>query len=225
MRIICDFDGTISRADTTDVVLERLAAPAWRIVEEDWLAGRITAAACMKAQVALIGGTAADLDAVLDTVELDPGFVAFVDWCAARRLSIGIVSDGVDRFIARILNRHGLGHLPVVANRLAGAPGAWDLGQPWSRKGCAAGSGVCKCAAAGAWSGRAWPTTVFVGDGRSDFCLSGRADILFAKAALAEYAAARAQPFIAFETFDDVSQALALRLGESQADAGRAVLL
>lgn len=223
MHILCDFDGTISRGDTTDLVLAKLADPAWRGLEDDWVAGRITAAACMRAQVTLIGGSDADLDALLDTVELDPGFVAFVAWCAARRLPISIVSDGVDRFIRRILERHGMGHLPVFANRLVGAPGARVLEQPWSREGCAAGSGVCKCALAGAWSEPKWPMTVYVGDGRSDFCVSARADLLFAKAALADYAAARAQPFIPFETFDDVTTALERRLAKSA--AGRATPL
>jgi 2,3-diketo-5-methylthio-1-phosphopentane phosphatase len=222
MRIICDFDGTISRHDTTDLVLSRLADPEWQRLEDDWIAGAITAAACMRAQIALIGGSQADLEQLLDTVELDPGFVAFVGWCEARGLPLSIVSDGVDQFIARILDRHGLGRLPVVANRLAGAPGARRLEQPWGRDGCAAGSGVCKCAAAGAWSEAPWPTTVFVGDGRSDFCLAGRADLLFAKSALAEYALARAQPFIPFETFDDVTRALALRLAQAPAAAGQA---
>jgi 2,3-diketo-5-methylthio-1-phosphopentane phosphatase len=225
MRIICDFDGTISRRDTTDLVLERLADPAWRQLEDDWLGGRITAAACMRAQVALIGGSADDLDALLDTVELDPGFAGFVAWCGAQGLPVSIVSDGVDHFIARILKRHGLGHLPVVSNHLAGEAEAWRLEQPWEREGCAAGSGVCKCAAIGAWSGEAAPvTTVYVGDGRSDFCVSGRADLLFAKGALVEYAAARAQPFIPFDTFDDVTRALAMRLREAPV-ASRVVAL
>lgn len=222
MRIICDFDGTITRRDTTDLVLEALADPAWRAIEDDWVAGRITAAACMRAQVALIGGSAGDLDALLDTVELDPGFLDFVAWCGGHGLPIEIVSDGVDHFIRRILGRHGLSHLPVISNRLAGAPGAWALEQPWSREGCAAGSGVCKCAAL-ATDPRSSPTIVYVGDGRSDFCVSGRADILFAKAALADYAAARAQPFTPFETFADVTLALALRLGQAPAAAAAAV--
>lgn len=216
MHIICDFDGTISQGDTTDLVLSALADPAWRAIEDDWLAGKITAAACMRAQVALIGGTEADLDAVLDGVELDPGFVDFLAFCRDRRLAISIVSDGVDRFIHRILERHGLGRLcdVVFANRLAGAPGARTLKQPYAREGCAAGSGVCKCAMAGAWSEPKWPLTVYVGDGRSDFCVSARADVLFAKGALADYAAGRAQPFIPFETFDDVRRALETRLGQ-----------
>jgi len=33
MRIICDFDGTITPQDTTDRVLEALADPAWRELE------------------------------------------------------------------------------------------------------------------------------------------------------------------------------------------------
>ncbi len=212
MRIICDFDGTITRRDTTDLVLETLADPTWRDLEDSWVAGRITAAACMRAQIALIGGSSEDLDALLDTVQLDPGFVAFAAWCGDRDLPLSIVSDGVDLFIARILSRHGLAHLPVIANQLIGKASAWSLKQPWRRDGCAAGSGVCKCAAIGVWSNAPRPpVTVFVGDGRSDFCVSGRADLLFAKGALADYATARVQPFIRFDTFDDVTRALAAR--------------
>jgi 2-hydroxy-3-keto-5-methylthiopentenyl-1-phosphate phosphatase len=81
------------------------------------------------------------------------------------------------------------------------------LKQPWIREGCAAGSGVCKCAAARD-EGAGRRTLVFVGDGRSDFCVSALADILFAKGALAAYAADRGQAFIPFETFDDVTAAL-----------------
>jgi HAD superfamily phosphoserine phosphatase-like hydrolase len=174
----------------------------------------------MRAQIAMIGGSTADLDALLDTVELDQGFVAFVAWCGEQGLPVSIVSDGVDHFIARILARHRLAHLPVVANRLVGQAGAWALEQPWARAGCAAGAGVCKCAAVGAWSDEPpADLIVYVGDGRSDFCVSARADLLLAKGALASYAAARAQAFIPFETFDDVARAVALCRGEAPAAA------
>lgn len=226
MRIICDFDGTVSRQDTTDLVLEQLADPGWRTLEEDWVASRLSAADCMRGQVALIGGSQDDLDGLLDTVELDPGFTAFVDWCDARSLPVSIASDGVDYFIGRILRRHGLERLGVAANRLAGEPGAWRLEQPWARTGCAAGSGVCKCDAAGPPPlAGAPPTLVYVGDGRSDFCVSARADILFAKGALADYAAARGQAFHPFETFHDVTAALALMVGAAALPAARAVSL
>jgi len=34
MEIICDFDGTVARPDTVDELLEALADPAWRAIEE-----------------------------------------------------------------------------------------------------------------------------------------------------------------------------------------------
>ena len=208
MRIICDFDGTITRQDGTDLVLEALAAPEWRVLQDEWTAGRLLGADCMVGQVALIGGSDADLDATLDSVELDPDFADFVGWCEAQGFALAIVSDGVDRFIARILSRHGLERLPVTANRLAGAPGARRLELPWRRSDCAAGSGVCKCAAAAIGQAANVPT-VYIGDGRSDFCVSAGADILFAKGALAEHAATRGRPYYPFVTFADVQRRLA----------------
>ena len=224
MRIICDFDGTITPQDTTDRVLEALADPTWRELEAQWVAAEITAAECMRQQIALIGGGQEDLDAVLDGAALDPGFHDFVAWAEGRGLLVAVVSDGVDYFITRILARHGLAHLPVVAHRLTGRPGAWRLQQPWSRKGCAAGSGVCKCEAAAPWKADQ-PTTIYIGDGRSDFCVSGRTDLLFAKGALADYSTARSQPFLPFETFHDVTRALARLTGDLPADLDRAASL
>ena len=212
MRIFCDFDGTIAKVDTTDLVLTRLADPAWEDLEERWTRGEITAAECMRGQVALIGGDEAALDAVLDSVELADGFVEFVAWCQASAVPLTVVSDGVDRFIARILARHGLGHLPVVANSLVGKAGARGLEQPWARAGCAAGSGVCKCQVA-TTDGRSDDLMVFIGDGRSDFCVSNRADLLFARDKLAAYARSRAVPHHEFSDFHTITTTLAAAHG------------
>jgi 2,3-diketo-5-methylthio-1-phosphopentane phosphatase len=209
MRIFCDFDGTIAKVDTTDLVLTRLADPAWEELEERWTRGEITAAECMRGQVALIGGDDAALDAVLDSVELAEGFSEFVAWCQANAVPLTVVSDGVDSFIARILDRHGLGHLPVVANHLVGnATLGRRLEQPWSRAGCAAGSGVCKCQVA-TRSDEVGDLMVFIGDGRSDFCVSGRADLLFARDKLAAYARSRAMPHHEFSDFHIITTTLA----------------
>lgn len=210
MHVFCDFDGTITTVDTTDRVLGRLAAPAWEEIEDDWRAGRITAAACMQAQIALIEGDDAALDAVLDEIELADGFADFAAWCETHAVPLTIVSDGVDYFIKRILRRHGIADLPVVSNKLDGVEGARRLAQPHRREGCAAGSGVCKCEATSKRLVKgARPTMVYVGDGRSDFCVSGRSDLLFAKDDLAAYAASRGQVHHAFNSFHDVVAVLA----------------
>lgn len=217
MRVFCDFDGTIAKVDTTDLVLTRLADPAWEDLEERWTRGEITAAECMRGQIALIGGDDAALDTVLDSVELADGFAEFVAWCQTNAVPLTVVSDGVDHFIARILSRHGLGHLPVIANRLVGdAALGRRLEQPWSRAGCAAGSGVCKCQVAARSDDRANAPDdlmVFIGDGRSDFCVSGRADLLFARDKLAAYARSRAMPHHEFSDFHTITTTLAAAHG------------
>jgi len=210
MQVFCDFDGTIAKVDTTDLVLARLADPSWEDLEKRWKRGEISAAECMRGQIALIGGDDEALDAVLDSVELTEGFVEFATWCQANAVPLTVVSDGVDYFIARILSRHHLGHLPVIANRLAGGAATRRLEQPWSRAGCAAGSGVCKCqAAARAEGAETSSLLVFIGDGRSDFCVSGRADLLFARDALADYARSRAMPHHEFSDFHTITATLA----------------
>jgi 2,3-diketo-5-methylthio-1-phosphopentane phosphatase len=206
MRIYCDFDGTISRRDSTDFILEALADPDWRRLQVEWEAGRISADVCMRGQVALIGGSDAELDELLDTIELDPGFAAFAEWAEMRRFPLGIVSDGVDYFIARILSRHGLQRLPVIANHLVGSAGRRRLEHPPKPVDCASGSGVCKCQATAGASGAS--PLVFVGDGRSDYCVAARADVLFAKGALAVHIAGRGQSYHPFDTFRDVLRTL-----------------
>jgi 2,3-diketo-5-methylthio-1-phosphopentane phosphatase len=215
MRVFCDFDGTIAKVDTTDLVLSRLADPAWEALEDRWTRGEITAADCMRGQVALIGGDDAALDKVLDGVELADGFTEFVAWCEANAVPLTVVSDGVDRFIARILGRYGLDHLPVVANSLVGEAGGRGLEQPWARAGCAAGSGVCKCQVATGDEGANDPDDlmVFIGDGRSDFCVSNRADLLFARDKLAAYARSRAMPHHEFSDFHTITTTLAAAHG------------
>ena len=159
----------------------------------------------MQGQIALIGGSRVDLDSALDRVETDPSFGDFVEMCEARGIPLTIASDGVDYFVSRLLRKIGLERVPSVANQLAGEQGAWTLVSPARPISCASGTGVCKCAIA---AGPADDALVVIGDGRSDFCVGLKADSLFAKGALAEYADRLSKPYLSFSTFDDVTRTL-----------------
>lgn len=175
--ILCDFDGTIAVDDVTDALLTRFARPAWEDIEARWRAGEIGSRECMQAQVALLDASLAQVDAVLDTLPIDPAFPAFVAEARRRGMAVQVVSDGLDYAIRRMLGRHGLDDLPIRANRLLhdGARG-WQLTSPYADAGCSAASGTCKCAIA-ADHGR----VLMIGDGQSDFCVAGQADYVFAK--------------------------------------------
>lgn len=178
--VICDFDGTIAHIDVTDGVLSRFALPEWEDIELEWKAGRIGSRECMKRQVDLLRVSRDALDAYLDTVEIDPAFPAFVADCQARGLEPVVISDGIDYSIRRILGRYGLDHLLRASNRLVQlGEDTYTLEFPDANPKCAAGSGTCKCSASSRMaSGR---QRLLIGDGTSDFCLAGEADMVFAK--------------------------------------------
>lgn len=203
----CDFDGTISLVDVTDSLLERFGRPGWRALEADWESGRIGSRECMKGQIALLDMGEDELNAHLDTIAIDPHFPAFVRAAERAGQVVQVVSDGLDRAIHHVLARHGLGHLPVIANQLvADGPRAWKLQSPYASGACVRASGNCKCERLA--EQRAQQRQVlYVGDGASDFCVSGKADFVLAKARLIGYCRDHQ---IAHAAFTDFSEAIAL---------------
>jgi 2,3-diketo-5-methylthio-1-phosphopentane phosphatase len=200
---LCDFDGTISTRDVTDAVLERFARLGWEALEDDWRLGRIGSRQCMDGQVALIDAAAEELTALVDSIAIDAAFPAFVARARAAEVDVVVVSDGLDGVIRRILRKHGLGDLPVVANRLlqVGAR-AWRAEFPHADTGCRSGSGNCKCACARGHRGTQ-RRTLLVGDGRSDFCVAGSVDFVFAKDRLLEHCRQARLPHAAIRGFED----------------------
>jgi 2-hydroxy-3-keto-5-methylthiopentenyl-1-phosphate phosphatase len=198
--VICDFDGTIAHVDVTDGVLSRFALPEWEDIEAEWKAGRIGSRECMKRQVDLLRTPRAALDAYLDTVEIDPAFPAFVADCRARGLEVVVISDGIDYSIRRILGRHGLDDLLRASNRLVQLEGErYSLEFPDANPKCSAGSGTCKCRSSSRMaSGR---PRLLIGDGSSDFCLAGEADLVFAKHKLLQRCRERGLPHLACPDF------------------------
>ncbi|MEZ2132759.1 MULTISPECIES: MtnX-like HAD-IB family phosphatase [unclassified Sinorhizobium] len=203
MQVFCDFDGTISIEDATDVVLACFADPEWEDIERQWKQGLIGSSECMRRQIALIQPRRHELDALLDTVSIDPGFETFLSYCRRNDIPLAIVSDGVDYFIRRILASHGIGDLPIVANvlthRFAHGREVYSLSASLTAAGCTSGSGVCKCRVVDGAELR-----IYIGDGRSDFCVADKIDLVFAKDKLADYCDNRGIPYVPFENFFDL---------------------
>lgn len=198
---ICDFDGTITGLDVTDNLLETFADPAWMGVEELWVNGRIDARECMVRQVGMIEADIFTIDRHLQAIEIDADFPEFVREQYAVGNDIHVVSDGIDYVIHRILGRYGLDYLPVHANHLVQLSSTrYSLEFGNAADGCALGT--CKCV----FMQGTRESTVVIGDGRSDFCVAGEADMVFAKGDLARYCASTGISHVAFETFRDVRE-------------------
>jgi 2,3-diketo-5-methylthio-1-phosphopentane phosphatase len=201
--VLCDFDGTISTSDVADTLLEAFGKGDWREIEKDWRAGRLGSLACMGRQIACLDASKEEIDEVIDAIGVDEDFAAFVEAVAGRGWDLSVVSDGLDYAIERILRRHRLPALPLYANRLTrvGARG-WRLDSPHADAACGVASGVCKCALARrlrAADGK----VLAVGDGRSDFCVAGSADIVFAKGSLIAHCSEKNLPYLPITGFGD----------------------
>ncbi|BEU97145.1 MtnX-like HAD-IB family phosphatase [Acidovorax sp. DW039] len=202
-----DFDGTISKVDVTDSLLQKFGLPGWQALEDAWERGEIGSRECMQGQVALLNMDRDELHAHLDTIELDPHFSHFIAVADERGIPVQVVSDGIDYAIRYILQRHGLGHLPVIANRLVQTGTRnWQLQSPWASAACARASGNCKCERL-AEQQLTHGKVLYIGDGSSDFCVSAKADYVLAKDKLVDHCVRHG---IAHSTFSNFSEALAM---------------
>lgn len=204
-HVFIDFDGTIVPCDATDFLLEQFALPEWKDVEQDWQAGRIGSRECMARQGSLLRGSAAEIREALKGIEIDPGFTGFIRMCRANGIATTIVSDGFDLVIDAMMRRYGI-DIPFYANHLEPTgERTWRVTFPHAREDCSALAGNCKCTHAKTHSRS---VKVVVGDGRSDFCIAGRADLVFAKGKLLDLCRSNGTLHLPFRDFFEVGERL-----------------
>lgn len=208
--MLVDFDGTAAERDVQQAILDALADPVtWRAINGEWAAGAITTAQRAHRQWELIAASEREVLAVLEQLQLDPYFPAFVRLCEERGYPLTVVSDGFDFYIHPLLRRAGLAHLPVIANTLRyvdGKPRFRFLHQrsPDQYYGNDKTYVIEQLRHPDS-------TIVFFGDGYSDRAAAHAADLLFAKDRLADYCREARVPFVPFTTFADVCRYFAAR--------------
>jgi 2,3-diketo-5-methylthio-1-phosphopentane phosphatase len=212
VEVYCDFDGTITRGDTIDVLLERLADSSWERIEERWVKGEIGSRECMSLQVPLIRGGWAAVREVLHSVQIDPTFANFAKWARQNGVALRVVSDGIDKVIHHILRRENIHVDNVWANHLVEhEDGRLELTFPCAPQIAGCGSGLCKCEILAAGSNRY--IKVVIGDGRSDFCWAADADVVFAKKSLLKHCRDNGIKSVPYEDFTTIQAALKEMIG------------
>lgn len=202
--ILCDFDGTISECDVTDVLLQRFGQSGCALLEAAWEAGKIGSRQCMSEQIALLDASQSELDDCLSNVAIDPHFKQFCETAEAAKVALHIVSDGLDYAIRAVLRRYDLGSIPVFANRLVQTgERRWRLDFPYATPDCEKQSGHCKCRRL-ARCRRDARSVLYIGDGASDYCVSHHVDLVLAKGNLIHYCEQAGIPYLPVMGFADV---------------------
>jgi 2-hydroxy-3-keto-5-methylthiopentenyl-1-phosphate phosphatase len=211
----CDFDGTVTKEDVIDRILEEFADPMWMDIERSWINGVIGSRDCLARQIRLIRARKHDLLDFVEAIEIDETFVEFARYCKTKAFEIVILSDGIDLFIHTILNRHGLNDIRVFSNSLGSTAEDYEMVFPYFQDDCLSRSGICKCKIMKELS-NPLGFNILVGDGRSDFCIAGKADLTFAKSALLNYCRSEKILHIEHREFRDITGWLRNQAGQDQ---------
>jgi 2-hydroxy-3-keto-5-methylthiopentenyl-1-phosphate phosphatase len=203
MLFIIDFDGTLSVKDTIDDMLEHFADPSWEDIEKTWVNGDISAVECMTQQVRMVKADNIKLEGFFRGIQLDATFIPFYKHIS-QFAKVAIVSDGLDHAIKVAMRNAAMPDIPVYANRLHFVPEGIDISFPNKIEGCAGGNGTCKCTIARNLAAESSDPVILIGDGKSDACLAGSADIVFAKGSLIKYCEKNNIPHYKFQTFADI---------------------
>jgi 2,3-diketo-5-methylthio-1-phosphopentane phosphatase len=215
LAIFCDFDDTIVRTNVTDGVLERFAEPRWLEIQENWLAGKLSAREVLEYQMPLVTVTQEDLDAYINSIEVDPFFAEFALSCTRNDDSLYILSDGFDYWIDRILRRAlsaydgAVKKIPVFACGLSVNVNRLNISFPYFPQGCMHGCATCKPTLFNELKDSA-EKTIVIGDGVSDLLLARDADLVLAKDGLKEFCQREGIFSQEYNDFSDVARIISV---------------
>jgi 2-hydroxy-3-keto-5-methylthiopentenyl-1-phosphate phosphatase len=199
VRVVLDWDGTVTERDTLDLVLQEFGdSEIYERVEAELEAGRLTLNEVIAAEFATVRAPLEQAVAyVVEHARVRPGFAEL-----ARAQRPLIVSSGFHELIEPVLEREGvLGEVELRANRVEARPGGWQVrfrvanpcdecGEPCKRADLPDGE------------------VVYAGDGHSDYSASLAATRVYATGGLARWLERRGVSFRPLTDF----QALASEL-------------
>ena len=210
LLVLSDFDGTISTVDSTDLLLEKHAAPEWRRIETLWEKEIIGTQECMKRQVELLDLSLSELDKFSDNIPIEKDFPQFFYHCQSKGIPLTVVSDGLDYLIKRVLSNYiTASQTEIIANQLkVTTPNKFTLNFPFAKYSCTSGCQKCHVCMNLKLINNA-DFCVYVGDGRSDFCVAeNEADLVIAKGKLLKHCQEKGINHIPFTSFSEIPKIL-----------------
>jgi 2-hydroxy-3-keto-5-methylthiopentenyl-1-phosphate phosphatase len=192
MRLVVDWDGTITVQDSLVQVIHEFGDPTLLAQLEPRVGVDLT----LHEEIALeFASITAPLEEVIrwvvENVEVRPGLH---ELAALEPL---VISAGFHELIEPVLAREGV-ELDVLANRVEAASGGWRV-RFRDEAACLTCGEPCK---RGSLEGAPY---AYAGDGYSDRCAALAADRVFARDSLAAYLRERGTPFEPFDDLDDVA--------------------
>ena len=208
ISVFIDFDGTITKRDTLQFLLDEFGREAWRPIEERVGRGELVEAEALQMEMDLVDASLEEaLRSIDGNIEIDPHFMEFMEWCRQNKIRTTIVSGGFGRFIRQVLPEEASSVIEVLANEIDIKDGRWVVVPLGKWEDCRQCNHCKRTAVLGAK--RDGRTTVYIGNGNTDICPARSADIVIARDRLTEAMSKMCRKFYEFEDFRDVKNHLA----------------
>ena len=198
---LCDFDGTVCPTQMMDFLYQRFAACGMEFAER-WGRGEISTQEEIVSTFETVSASREEMEAALDTIEIDPHFPAFLQFCRNHNYSFAILSDGLEWYIDYILRGHGFPDIMIYANNIYFEEDGFRFSFPWHKPENPLRA-TSKPAIVRKYQEQGF-TVAFIGDGKSDFDIVGVADVIYARGHLAEYCQSENISAISFIDFQDL---------------------
>lgn len=204
-KVFVDFDGTITKRDVGEAMfLEFGDSDSANRIIQDWIDKNINAVQCWQqlcSSIKSLNITA--FDKFINEIEIDEGLVKFVEYCQSNGIEITVLSDGLDYYIKRILDKEKLNHLKVFSNQLI-IDNNNNLVPvfPFTDEECDRCANCKRNHVLNLSSEEDY--SVYIGDGWSDTCPAQYCDFIFAKNSLLKYCEMNRITFFPYTNFLDV---------------------
>jgi 2-hydroxy-3-keto-5-methylthiopentenyl-1-phosphate phosphatase len=206
MIIQCDFDGTLTEEDMGFYLLDTFAQGDWRKWLEQYRNDKITVGEFNSRAFATVRAAEEEMvAATLSQVKLRDGFPELVAYCHKRGLRLAIVSNGLDFYIASILNKAGLGDVEAHAATSRFHPGGLTV-QYIGPDGVALDNDF-KAAYTRLFLKEGYKVA-YVGNGPSDINPASLSQHIFARDGLLDYCKEKKLPCQPFDDLHDVIKGL-----------------
>ena len=117
-RVLLDFDGTISRRDVSDFLVQRYAPEDWKRIKQVYLSGVFHTGSAVRLFKSVRLPPERLLESIGRKIRMTAGFSGFAAYCRARGVRHSIVSGGIDFYIDFLLRRWKCGRIPKKCGRL-----------------------------------------------------------------------------------------------------------
>jgi len=202
--VFFDFDNTVTLFDLLDDIIERFSVDTeWTKLENLWKTGKISSRECLEGQLRSVRVTKKALLQYLSQIRIDPHFYRLFAMLKREGMKPVILSDSFGFIIETILKNNGIKDVKVYANTLKFHNGRLMPSFPYRHKRCLRCAN-CKKKSLQRKDVRD-KVIIYIGDGLSDVCPAGYADIVFAKGELLNHFRKTKRLCLAYNRLGDIT--------------------